>query len=120
MKFRWVTIMVKDLEESIEFYRDIVGLEINRRFAAGPGREIVFLGAGGTEVELIYDQSQQDCRCGDSISLGFQVDSVEKMMEFVAQKGFPVHSGPFEPNSQTKFFFILDPNGVKVQFVELK
>ncbi len=36
MKYNWTTIMVKDLETSIAFYRDIVGLPINRRFQAGP------------------------------------------------------------------------------------
>ena len=78
-----------------------------------------FLG-WGTEVEVDLRPVSAGLPLWRLLPLGFQVDSVEKMMEFVAQKGFPVHSGPFEPNPQTKFFFILDPNGVKVQFVELK
>ncbi|HKM43622.1 MAG TPA: VOC family protein [Limnochordia bacterium] len=118
-KFRWATITVKDLEESIEFYRDIVGLSLNRRFPAGNGMEIAFLGDGGTEVELFYDPAATSREFGSSISLGFQVDSVEDMMNYVREKGFAIQSGPFQPNPQTKFFFVLDPNGLKIQFVEI-
>lgn len=46
MKFCGCTITVKDLEEVLNFYQEIVGLSLNRRFAAGPGREVAFLGAG--------------------------------------------------------------------------
>ena len=56
MKFCWATIMVKDMEESLKFYQEIVGLKVDRRFEAGPGVEIVFLGNGETKVELICDE----------------------------------------------------------------
>jgi lactoylglutathione lyase len=46
------------------------------------------------------------------------MDSVDEMMAFVKEKGIPIHSGPFQPNPNTKFFFIIDPNGLKIQFVE--
>ena len=36
MKFCWVTITVKNMEESLRFYQEIVGLTIDRRFQAGP------------------------------------------------------------------------------------
>lgn len=29
-----------------------------------------------------------------------------------------IHSGPFQPNPHTKFIYLLDPNGLKVQLVE--
>ncbi|MDD5601014.1 MAG: VOC family protein, partial [Actinomycetota bacterium] len=32
MKFCWTTIMVNDLEESLKFYQEIIGLPVNRRF----------------------------------------------------------------------------------------
>ncbi len=119
MKFRWVTITVKDLEESIKFYRDIVGLNLNRRFPGSNGMEIAFLGDDGTEVELLYDPQAAPGEFGSSISLGFQVDSVEGMMNYVVEKGLAVQSGPFQPNPQTTFFFVVDPNGLRIQFVEL-
>ncbi|MFW5787848.1 MAG: VOC family protein [Bacillota bacterium] len=118
MNFCWTTIHVKDMKESLEFYQQIVGLEVVRKFNAGKGREIAFLGDGETKVELVDDEDIQEINMGKDISLGFEVDSVEKMMDFVQERGIAVHSGPFEPNPHIKFFYVLDPNGLKIQFVE--
>lgn len=120
MKFCWCTLMVKNLEDSLKFYQEIVGLKINRKFNAGPGTEIVFLGNGETEVELIYNEAKNDSNMGQDISLGFEVSSVDEMIEFVKDKGITVHSGPFQPNPHVKFFYLMDPNGLKIQFVENK
>lgn len=118
MKLSWCTIHVKDMEKSLKFYREIVGLKEKTRFKAGPEMEIVFLGEGETKIELIYDKSKKEVNIGEDISLGFKVDSLDKKMEFVKEKGIEIHSGPFQPNPNTRFFFILDPNGLKIQFVE--
>jgi len=107
------------MEESLKFYQEIVGLEVNRRFPAGPGREIAFLGDGETKVELIYNEEQKEVTIGEDIFLGFTVDSVDEMMVFVQEKGLAIHSGPFQPNPHTKFFFVKDPNGLKISFVEI-
>lgn len=118
MKFCWVTLNVKDMEESLRFYQEIIGLKTNRRFEAGPNTEIVFLGDGETQVELIYNSEEKNINIGKDISLGFEVESVDEMITFIKEKGLEVHSGPFQPNENVKFFFVLDPNGLKVQFVE--
>ncbi len=55
---------------------------------------------------------------GKDISLGFAVDSVDEMMAFVKEKGIAIHSCPFEPSPHVKFFYVLDPNGLKIQFLE--
>ncbi len=118
MRFCWITLHVNDLKESLEFYQEIVGLELDRRFEAGGGREIAFLGDGETKVELVADRDTGLVNTGEDISLGFEVNSVSKMMDFVKDKGIIIHSGPFEPNPEIKFFFIQDPNGLKIQFVQ--
>ncbi|RKD33421.1 VOC family protein [Thermohalobacter berrensis] len=118
MKFCWGTIKVNDMEESLKFYKEIVGLKENRRFNAGPGVEIAFLGEGETQVELICDEKNKQVNIGPDISLGFKVNSVDEMMTFVKEKGIDIHSGPFQPNPHIKFFYVLDPNGLKIQFVE--
>lgn len=112
--------MVKNMEESLEFYNEIVGLSINRRLQAGQGVEIAFLGDGETKVELICNESIKEIDIGKDISLGFEVNSVDEMMQFVNKKKVDIHSGPFQPNPNTKFFYVLDPNGLKIQFVEVK
>ena len=55
---------------------------------------------------------------GKDISLGFVVDSIEQMSEILKKKNIPIHSGPFQPNPSIKFMYMLDPNGIKIQFVE--
>lgn len=117
MKFSWCTIKVKDLEESLKFYQEIVGLNVDHRFKAGPN-EIAFLGNGETKVELIHDATADKVNIGEDISLGFEVESVDKMMGFLKEKGIPIHSGPIQPSPQVRFFFVLDPNGLRIQFVE--
>lgn len=118
MKFCWCTIRVYNMEESLKFYQEIVGLKVDRKFNAGPEVEIVFLGDGETKVELICNGTGKEINVGQDISLGFEVDSVDKMIAFVKEKGIDINSGPFQPNPHTKFFFVMDPNGLKIQFVE--
>lgn len=118
MKFCWATLRVKNMEESLAFYQDIVGLKITRRFSHAPGNEIAFLGEGETQVELICDEQKPDTDMGQDISLGFMVDSVDEMMEDLKKRGIGIHSGPFQPNPHVKFFYLQDPNGLKIQFVE--
>ena len=118
MEFCWITINVKDMEKSLNFYQEIIGLNINRRMKPNSDREIIFLGSGETQIELIYNTKVDDITIGKDISLGFEVDSIERMSEILKKKNIPIHSGPFQPNLSIKFIYILDPNGIKIQFVE--
>lgn len=118
MKFAHVTIMVKNLEDSLNFYQNIIELPIVERFSAGPDQEIVFLGEGEGLVELIYNENLQEPNIGQDISIGFEVENLDETMLTIKDKDIELHSGPFQPNDFTRFFFIEDPNGVKVQFIE--
>src|SRR5665647_1776037 len=110
MKFCWSTLTVKNLAESLKFYIEIVGLNVGRRFKAGAGVEIAFIGDGETKIELICNDDIKEVSFGENISFGFEVNSVDEMMAFVKEKGIEILSGPFQPNPHTKFFYILDPN----------
>jgi len=118
MKFCWSTFKVKNMDESLKFYEEIIGLKLDKRFKSGLGMDIAFLGEGETKVELICDDNSSDVNIGPDISLGFEVKSVDEMMDFVKEKGIDIESGPFQPNPHIKFFYIKDPNGLKIQFVE--
>lgn len=82
MKFCWATLHVNNLEESIKFYKEIVGLEISSRFPASPNMEIAFLGDGETKVELIWNKDAEKANMGSDISLGFTVISAEDKINF--------------------------------------
>ena len=117
MKFCWTTLMVKNMEESLKFYQDILGLEIASRFTAMPGLELAFLGTGETQIELVCNADSQNAVVGDAVSFGFDVPSLDEALKLVAEKNIPIHSGPFiHPN--VKYFFVQDPNGLKIQLKE--
>ncbi len=118
MKYCWTTINVADMQKSLGFYQDILGLKVVRRVQPGPVREIAFLGEGETQVELICDTSNEAPIFGKDISMGFVVDSLERFGEVLRKHGIPVHSGPFQPNPSVKFIYILDPDGLRIQLVE--
>ncbi len=118
MKFCWTTVTVADMERSLAFYCGVLGLEAAKRYPAGPGVEIAFLGTGETKLELICRADEKDIRIGGHISVGFEVESLDETMRRLAAKGVAVHSGPFQPNEHIRFFFVLDPDGLKVQLVE--
>ena len=118
MHFCWCTLHVRDMEKSLSFYKDIVGLVLARRFSETPGVDIAFLGEGETQLELIVGKGKP--YTGGGAAIAFLVDSLEAKMAFVRDKGIAVHSGPFAPSAQTRFFFVQDPDGMLVQFVEQK
>ncbi len=118
MKFCWTTIYVKDMEESLKFYQDFLGLSLNSRTSPAEGMELAFLGKGDTQVELIKREGMPDPAFGKSISMGFQVTSLDETMEELTRRGIPVLEGPFQPGPGIRFLYIHDPNGMKIQLVE--
>jgi lactoylglutathione lyase len=117
-KFLWVTLHVTDLELSLAFYRNLLELEIDRRMKPNPDMEIVFLGKGETKVELISGPEESDIACGNTLSLGFEVPSLDEATDRLSELGIPVYSGPFQPSPQIRFLYVQDPDGLLVQLVE--
>lgn len=118
MKFLWTTLQVRDLDESISFYQDIIGLKLNQRHIAGLGLEMAFLGEGDTQIELICNKNNYAASDGKGVTIGFKVESVEETLKTVMEKGIHVTKGIMKPNPYVKFFHVKDPNGYEVQFVE--
>lgn len=116
MRYCWTTIYVKSMEESLHFYNEVLGLDVQHKFQTGNGMEIAMLGeANGAKIELIYNPEMIHSSKG--ISIGFEVPCLEEAMKMIKEAGFAIKRGPISPLPGTTFFFIDDPNGLEVQIV---
>ncbi|WP_249897863.1 VOC family protein [Paenibacillus sp. PK3_47] len=113
----WITLRVRDLEASLHFYHQILGLPVERKFESR-GRQIVMLGtAGQPKIELIQG-SDPALTPESGVSIGFEVASVEESIAYLQTNGISVARGPVAPNPHLQFFYILDPDGFEVQLAE--
>ena len=119
MKYLWTTLQVSNMDQSLDFYQNIIGLTCNERHPAGPGMELAFLGEGETKIELIFrgERSKEEHH---GISMGFQVDSLEDTIKRLKGYGMAHIGEIMEPNPRVRFFFVKDPDGYPVQFVEIR
>ncbi len=119
MKYLWTSLFVKDLEKSIDFYEKVTGLKVARRFQGGPGTEIAFMQSEDTEtkVELICNGHAPETKDGAGVSLGFLTSEIEARQAEMKAAGYEP-TDIVSPQPGTKFFFIKDPDGLAVQFVE--
>jgi lactoylglutathione lyase len=122
MKFLWTALYVRDLDATINFYTDLVGLKVLKRFQAGPNTEIAFMGNGvdgETKLEFLKDKSVEPSVPGENISIGFAVNSVNDMIKKVKENGITISKDLFETPTSS-FFYVKDPNGLNVQFFQMK
>lgn len=119
MRMCWCTLLVKDLEKSLDFYGNVLGLQVRRRYKTPEDLEIAFLSDGEmSEVELIHNP-HVPAYAGRGISMGFVVDSLSDTMERFGRLGIEIIKGPIEVGSGVKFFYVLDPDGLEIQLVEM-
>ncbi|WP_019911982.1 VOC family protein [Paenibacillus sp. HW567] len=117
VNLNWITLRVRDLEASLNFYHSILGLPIDRRFESR-GRQIAMLGTEGQpKIELIQGSDQiLKPECG--VSIGFEVESLDEAIETLTNQGILIARGPITPNPRLRYFYVLDPDGFEVQLAE--
>jgi lactoylglutathione lyase len=111
---------VKDLEKTVSFYRDVLGLKELRHQTSGRGSRLVFLKAPESEEEIEickFDESGPVVVGPDLTHLAFEVDDLEKFAKEVAQKGYPLSDGPHKSGSG-KIAFIDAPEGYEIELIE--
>jgi catechol 2,3-dioxygenase-like lactoylglutathione lyase family enzyme len=111
MILSWVRLMVKDLNVSIHFYKNVVGLPVKSRHFAS-GMEIVYLGDGDTMLVLIcgaapYFYGDEDVANG--VALGFVVNSLDEKISLLRENGYET-DGVIYPAGSAQFFFAKDPD----------
>ncbi|WP_037286224.1 VOC family protein [Saccharibacillus sacchari] len=117
LTINWITLRVRDLEASISFYHDILGLPIQRRFESR-GKQIAMLGSDAQPKIEVIQGGEQTVQPENGVSVGFEVESLEGAMEELRHKGIPIARGPIMPNPRLSFFYILDPDGFEVQLAQ--
>ncbi len=80
---------VQDLEKTVSFYKDVLGLEELRRHTSGRGSQLVFLKAPHSdgEIEICkFDESGPIVVGPDLTHLAFEVDDLEKFAKAGSSK----------------------------------
>ena len=111
---------VKDLEKTVSFYKDVLGLKELRRHTYGRGSQLVFLKAPESEEEIEickFDHSGPVMVGPDLTHLAFEVDDLEKFAREAAGKGYPLSDGPHSTGSG-KIAFIDAPEGYEIELIE--
>ena len=111
---------VNDLEKTVSFYRDVLGLQEVRRHTSGRGSQLVFLKAPGSDEEIEickFDGSGPIVVGPDLTHLAFEVEDLDKFAKHAAAKGHSLSDGPHSTNGG-RIAFIDAPEGYEVELIE--
>ena len=111
---------VTDLEKTVSFYKDVLGLEELRRHTSGRGSQLVFLKASGSDEEIEickFDDSGPIVVGPDLTHLAFEVDDLDEFAKHAASKGYLLSDGPHSTNGG-RIAFIDAPEGYEVELIE--
>jgi lactoylglutathione lyase len=112
---------VDDLERTVKFYREVLGLEEVRRHKSQRGSELVFLKATGSEelIELCcYSASGPVHVQPDLTHLAFEVDSLEEFGKHLAKLGLKFSDGPTASPTGNVIAFIDAPEGYEIELIQ--
>lgn len=125
MRMLHTMLRVKDLEQSLQFYCDVLGMNLLRQ-KDYPGGEftLAFVGYGDevdhTVLELTYNWGKDDYEMGDAYGhIAIEADDIYGMCDEIRSKGGQVvrEPGPMKHGS-TVIAFVQDPNGYKIELIQ--
>lgn len=112
---------VQDLDRSLAFYKDVLGLQETSRHTSGRGSQLVFLKApgGDEEIELCkFDESGPVQVGPDLTHLAFEVDDLEAFAAEIAAKGYPLSDGPHRSSGGSVIAFVDAPEGYEIELIQ--
>ncbi len=125
MKFHHVSISVKDLEKSTNFYKDIFGFAEEKRFKRKDlEAKSAFLKLGDIRLELWQFDKQTENK--DDFSklnvlgikhIAFEVDNIEREYKRLKSKKIEI-SEPKLGASGGRYCFLKDPDGLPIELYE--
>ena len=121
MKLAHTMIRVKDLDATLAFYTDFLGLKEVRRGRIGDEATLVFLTdeAGAYHLELTYNHDGRDYDLGDQFGhLALTVDDLDAVIETVEKNDWWYRES--KPGRPTRYIFVKDPNGYDIEILQAK
>mgnify|MGYP000132646104 CR=1 FL=1 len=125
-----VAILVDDLEKTLGFWRDALGLAVEHvEDIPAEQSQVAFLPLGSSEIELVYPTTDDsglrrflEKRGPGMHHICLEVDDLEGMLQRLQQQGVQlIHSTPMTASSGKRYAFIhpKSANGVLVELYEL-
>ncbi len=127
MRLLHTMIRVGDLDRSIAFYTDVLGMRLLRRQDYPAGKfTLAFVGYGdeahGSVIELTYNWGVESYELGNGFGhLAIEVDDVYRATEAIKQRGGTVlrEAGPMNAGT-TIIAFVADPDGYPIELIGKK
>lgn len=119
MKYLHTMVRVSDVDESLKFYCDALGLEELRRREDEAGRyTLIFLAAPGDEdaqVELTYNWDPEDYGEGRNFGhLAYRVDDIYEACERLMKAGVTIN----RPPRDGRMAFVRSPDNISVELLQ--
>ncbi len=119
MKYLHTMVRVSDLERSLDFYCDKLGLRELRRMESEKGRyTLVFLAAPGDEqaqVELTYNWDPEAYTGGRNFGhLAYAVDDLYALCRRLADGGVTINRPPRDGHMA----FVRSPDGISIELLQ--
>lgn len=124
MRILHTMLRVGDLDKSIAFYTDVLGMKVLRRKDYPDGKyTLAFVGYGeeseSAVIELTYNWGVSSYEIGTAYGhIAIQCDDIRATCAAVAAKGGEVVYGPALHGGTTWIAFVADPDGYKIEFIE--
>ena len=112
---------LSDLEKSVKFYKEVLGLEEVRRNKSPRGSELVFLKAPDSEeqIELCYFPNSGPVQVQPDLThLAFEVDSLEEFGKHLEKLGWKYSDGPHYKDNGGGFAFVDAPEGYEIELIQ--
>ena len=117
MKVKYATIAVANMEESIKFYTEVMGFEIDNQITPYPGMKIIFLkDEGDAMIELIENADEPEKK--GIFLVGMEVEDMDTTVKQLISNGAKFTRGPMEVGDGAKLAFLMDPNGVEIELIQ--
>jgi lactoylglutathione lyase len=112
---------VNDLERTVRFYEEAVGLTVSRRSISPRGAQIAFLRTPNSDEEIEICQLPNSPSVQvqpDLMHLAFEVEDMAAFVRQLEQKGYKLSDGPTPISSGSTIAFIDAPEGYEVELIQ--